>query len=730
MSISTTLKLLALVSVIVCAGGVRADEWSKIVFPGYQEGVMAGGLGINDYVQDGLVAWYDGTYNVATDQPHSATAERWANLGSGGSNYDMTFSNTTGEWKEDGYYFNGGSYAVMANELDLIDGTNFTVEAAVEIDSTKQNASSVSGGITTYLVARQDATKWGGGSHAGFYTRIASSSHKEIQWEEGTLSSVSGLPVTMNPWRGKYLLGVVTNCYRCISQVARNLFDGVEVPAVAAGKVRTVTKWALGGCPGEKRYSFGLYRALRFYNRTLSSAELQRNRQVDDWRFYGLGNVLVRMDVASSEEGVEYCVNGEATFEPPESITVEHGAYVPAGYTLEVWNVTDNVWEMAEVSSANSFTYTNCLARARVRLTWRTKATGRIRSLTHPDVDDYISNGLLAQYDGLRNVSRTSGHDNSAVTSWANIGINGSDQDLTFSNQNGEWYDDGYKFNGSSSDKITTGNSYAAMKNAIALGDGKNFTAELVLSDVLEKISKTRHFLAKEDAGNGNAGIYVGGSKTTLQWEDKDLNYEESTYKIDNWNRKYVAAIVTNGYRCLCDDAINPITKESSFIGSQAGVMSLKRWSIGGGIPNNLNYFVSNVYHAVRFYNRVLSTEELQWNRAVDELRFRGEEAILSAVTNVIVASKLSGDLALSDQQDGAYVVDGTWVFTPCAATNANGKEVMASGYTLETLDADGNVTQKSSASETSYAYTATDTAPTIRLTWRYSTSGFAIIVR
>ncbi len=672
MTTSSTLKLFALASVIACAGGVWADEWSKIVYSGYDEGVIPGGFGINDYVQDGLVVWYDGMHNVAKDQPHSASAERWANLGSGGSDYDMTFSDVTkGEWQDNAYAFNGASYAIMANELDLIDGTNFTIEAVLDIDSTEQVGT---GGVSTYLAATKEG---GAGNQAGVYTS-SGYKHKTLRWEEGKLEWTKNKDETVSSWKGKYFLGVVTNCYLRASQVAKNPFDEVEVSStVVAGKGRTPTKWTLGGDFTQKRYAIGLFHSVRFYNRMLSTADLRINQQVDNWRFRKIGNVLEQTDVAG-DKGIEHCVSGVATF-APESITVGQGSYVPIGYTLEVWNETGNIWELIEESSVNSFTYTNCLARERVRLTWKTRATARIRSLTHPDVNDYVSNGLFVHYDGIRNVSRTNGYDRSA-TSWANLGINGSAQDLTFSDAaKGEWSDQGYQFKAS---------SYAQMANACSFGDGKNFTFEIVLTNVIDGAGNQLHdFLAKPTAGKDNAGVFCRINSTDLYWEDKELYGSDTSYNVilKKWEKKYIIGIVTNGYRVLSQIATNPLPREVTLVGTKQGYVTPMQWTIGGPSSTSISgYRVNAIYHAARFYNRVLTTEELKWNRAVDELRFRGAEAELSAVTNVIVVSKLPEGLTLSGQQDGAYVVEGAWDFKPLAATNAKGKEVLPAGCMIE----------------------------------------------
>ena len=61
------------------------------------------------------------------------------------------------------------------------------------------------------------------------------------------------------------------------------------------------------------------------------------------------------------------------------------------------------------------------------------------------DVDDYVQDGLVGHFDGIRNAGATEAH-NPTATTWKNL-VPGQ-PDATFNTANGNWTDDAFNFTG------------------------------------------------------------------------------------------------------------------------------------------------------------------------------------------------------------------------------------------------------------------------------------------
>lgn len=121
---------------------------------------------------------------------------------------------------------------------------------------------------------------------------------------------------------------------------------------------------------------------------------------------------------------------------------------------------------------------------------------------------------------------------------------------------------------------------------------------------------------------------------------------------------------------------------------------------------------------ALRVYRRSLTDEELEWNRKVDEARFKG----IPPESNVIVVND-GGDC---EPAAGAYKVDGAYAFT---ATTAPGEDGIGpvKGYKVETWD--GSVWVRS-GSGTGDTYEYDESAGKIRLTWNATQPAFVLSIR
>ena len=319
---------------------------------------------VGDYVQDGLIAHFDGIRNAGADLPHDSTTRTWKNLVAGGP--DATFVGDGGEWNAagNGFVFDGSSVRADMDSPGIdMNHVNSTVQIACDVDYTQQ---SNGGGWYPGIFVRTDQ------DYGIFYNNTSSKSNVLNYKPWPYSNNDGGQRPTINPWGGKYVTAA---------------FDGykqylVEGTSLGEGKPRTsysdqaAKRFAWGGNPqGSTRYVKGTYHSVRIYNATLTEDQLALNRYIDEIRFRGAFTPNdVDIVIATSENGLEgvepcgeYMVNGSHTFSAT-NLTVNGCERIPAGYTLEKWN--GGTWTQIAESANTSFAFTNCLANGKMRLTW------------------------------------------------------------------------------------------------------------------------------------------------------------------------------------------------------------------------------------------------------------------------------------------------------------------------------------------------------------------------
>ena len=139
-----------------------------------------------------------------------------------------------------------------------------------------------------------------------------------------------------------------------------------------------------------------------------------------------------------------------------------------------------------------------------------------------------------------------------------------------------------------------------------------------------------------------------------------------------------------------------------------------------GNIKDGSAGFVGTVKF-FRYYDRVLTEEELVRNRNTDAVRYFGA----LGVTNVFVVTG-GGTQA----EEGAYKVEGSWEFSATTALDANNAVADVIGYYTQEL-VDGRWTPRKWHEGTTYSYTEGTSPATVRLTWRsVPPPGMRILVR
>lgn len=650
----------------------EAERWAPIADPSRPLGLLTYDVG--DYVQDGLVAHYDGIRNAGADAAHDAAATTWKNLVAGAP--DAAFekkAGDTGSWLANGYAFAGASFARMA-EPGVALGDQLTIQVASAIDYRRQPTNTWPNVIAT----PNDFCIY-------YNNRTATAPQQSIVWKTEPYAGENwGTRPNANWTTGDYITAI-------LDADKQWLFWGTDRSAGSI-KDRTVfqslpaMRWTWGGSSwsgGQDRYLQGTIHSVRLYNRVLTDAEIIQNRKVDDYRFRSVyANVTVQTSLPGAE-GVEpsgdYAVNGLYTFTTPASVTVGEATYAPAGYQLEVWNALSNVWEFVSASTATSFAYTNCVARPKARVTWLWKMTdGQVRL----DADAYAPFGLVGNWDGLRNAGLNAAHDDAASV-WKNLsgGVDATHYPIT---QDGAWERDGYRF---------VGGDAWRMDGTVDLGP--NFTVQIA-ADVIARDQHTNNFNGAgtafpslfgttEDVGN----IYAATTSETLNFKCDAVmggDWTTGTRASAWWPGSYISAFVAFDRSGLSRDAALPTFKSAY---SYKGAIGPRRYCLGGvpmgGTPEAkaLRCLIGTI-HSARLYTRVLTPVELAWNRFVDDVRFRGLHTVAATGLVAVAGSDAEGYGAT----DGVYLMrSGSRTFAVPASIEHAGRRYVCTGYRVEAVD-------------------------------------------
>ena len=700
---------------------------------------------VGDYVQDGLVLNYDGIRNAGADAEHDSTATTWANLGSGGSAYDMkqyslVGSNwqkgaATGSWTDHGFVF--GKTSVFAQSEPIVIPMKRTMQVLVDAKSSEQ------GGIGD-VVGCYNGSKW--------------DQFSICMRSDGTVANTFYIPVfshtatttSQRPYiktsDARYDYGTAI-----INENDAVWFAGTTAPWAAAATGGATGHYkngnfaayeyedqglSLGGrYPNTIQTFKGTVKFFRFYHRCLSDEEVGWNRVVDEARYFGrkaalpVTNVVVASNIpvaCGAEPAGCYALDGTYTFSAPASQIVKGRTYTLNGYTIEVWDESASAWGEAEEYSGNSY---EASASKLVRLTWRwTPGDG----LVNYDVDDYVQDGLILNYDGIRNAGADAEHDNAATT-WKNLGSLGSTYDMVRhsyvdsslvanSAATGAWTENGFAFDRSSLFHLKAGQAFTV---------GTEYTLQALVDTYADRHSANSSQIgylmcpSVEDNSNEYQRFTIGVRNSSATYGGVELassiyhcaadnagleraaipgNHFDYVTVMLNWNE----AIVFSGTEAIWS-GINATGYMTSSSAKPYARTYTKGFSLGGQLPYN-KQLLNGHFNCYRHYDRVLNNDELAWNRLVDNARF-------FPVTNVVVATTRAG--VFGNEKDGAYQVSGSYTFTAPESVTVGKTTYAPAGYAIQAWDGENGVWGAATEHEgSSYAYTAE--AGKVRLLWRW----------
>ena len=689
---------------------------------------------VGDYVQDGLVAHYDGIRNAGANLPHDANAAQWADLASNGAYAYSVSVPVTGDYDRGGWISNAwrtAGFAGMQMSRPIVLGSNFTIQVVGDFDLDSLRAS---GEGRTYPVMFTCATD----DHLSIFMNrsyAGAIAATNLIWKNDIYSSAgtsSGRPY-FTLFNGKYVnasFDFSTHKAYITDNASFSSSRGVKVLKADASVEGLTYCWGARTDAGLKKVETGmagLYHAVRIYSRKLGDDELAWNMAVDECRFRGgnipCTNVVVAASAIAALRGAEnpdvYVVVGSHTF--TASPATNNGiTYSATGYTVETWNGSS--WDAPVTMTGNSYTYTVGENSPKVRLTWLWEATAGIRTASDYDVSDYIQGGLIANYDGIRNVAADAAHDPSA-SFWNDI--KGGNR-MEFKGTNSTAAASGSWTGGNS---YSFAFSYAHMESAIDLGT--NITVQLALDADFD--AQTAAYAASGNTRStwptyfsllNDSGVFCRpGTRHNLEW--KNNTWCGTRVYFSNWEGQYMNAVVTADNSYLGQSTTRETETQRTTVQPFNGL----RWTIGGAhYSNNSTIDIDrrltlSRYYSARFYNRPLTNEELAWNRKVDEIRFHG-----AVYTNVVVASSKAE--AQGVQPNGVYevIAEGTFTAEPVPALKDGAHfTYVPRGYTVERL-VNGVWSAPEAHEGSSYTYNVqSENGAIVRLTWKWRADGLGL---
>lgn len=703
---------------------------------------------VDDYIQTDLIAHFDGIRNMGADQPHDSTTTRWTNLVAGTCGEYATLSTTkgidndhaavVGEWTDKGYIFRGYNYFRTAGNLEL--GEQFTVQVVCDIDM-----DDFGDGVHTLHKIWTSAD--GGGTIALWLDR---------RWE----SSIAGHVLyffckeykgdgeyPQFSWSGKYANAAFDETYAYIAEEpcwnlvswgyrrAKTLESAKPVPAMQyswGGKY--VSNNLCSQC------CKGTIYAWRAYSRKLDDSELAWNRAIDEIRYHGASappvtNVVIAADELGrygAESAGVYVVDGSHTFTAPNA-TAGGCTYAATGYTLETWDAATGAWGAAVAHEGTSFTYDTATTSAKVRIAWKWRLVAGIERF---DVGHYVQDGLIAQYDGIRNMGAGLPHD-SASTTWANLVADGRDGSLhNMKGINGEtcpapgeWTDTGYRF---------YGYSYFEMADTLELGS--NFTVQIVSdidsSDFADGVHKYQTIFSTASGDSVSfwldrsyAGAIAGSNLTFKVDEYNNGGASSARPNITSWDGRYANLAFDDTHSHATEHAwwyTDGTWGRTRAHGVLLPIPALK-YSWGGRYGSNQSPAVccKGLFYSWRAYSRMLTDAELAWNRDVDEVRYH--DGLPKAISNAVAVVSVRDGFAATES--GVYLLTDSYTFT--AAQRKIGRKFYIPECTVEAWNAAGG--------EWSALYKVQGGGVTLRqaestvprrIVWNWRKQSFVIIMR
>ena len=656
----------------------------------------------NDYVWNGLVLFYDGICNVGTNLSHSTTTTTWKNLGSSGAVNDMFLQRLNaagnswsaasdfsvvdgrdpGAWTENGFTLKGDSRFRVVNTGGqngyINTETDYSLQMLLDAKSAdqKQNFAypfSLSADAYSFILYQSGNFAWRNDNDG---------------WNTGNNN-----PPTITGTSFDYITAIANGTDNTTA-----LFTGTTIPT-SGGGFRQYESMATHGL--ERGYDLGGYgnanydrllvgtiKSFRQYDRSLTAAEVVQNRKVDNWRYFGIPdvtNVIVQSTVPylrGEEPDGPYALDGSHVFTAPATVTAKGITYACDGYTVEIWGA--NGWSAATPYTGNSYAYS--ASDGKVRLTWKWKATHGLRTAADYGYDDYSQAGIVWNFDGIYNqgvgVERST-----TVTTWKNLAPNPVTSQIFIqrlnSNANGYANNDSTILgsliatdgNWTENDKGFTMKGASRWRGLGQVGPVANWTIQSLVDADVNDIANDIEYVVSASWLNFATVLRKNGNgpvPNSFHFNTQGANDVNTRPYFQNASGKYdfATAILDSSDRTAkMFRGVTPPTGGGIADGyyQYSSITPYKDTNFGIGAPaGSYDQFFIGTLKSIRYYDRVLTEEELSRNRNADAVRYFNA----LGVTNVVV-EVAEGESYNCDPAPGAYFVEGSYDFT--ADTNGAG---------------------------------------------------------
>ncbi len=672
----------------------------------------------DDYVQGGLLLGFDGIRNAGLGVAHDSAVTTWKNLGSASGDATLAVFDAergTGAWTANGYDFDAGSCFATDSAVTL--ARQATVQFAVEYNASRQiirwpcffSASLDSDRFLSYTYTALAGTNF---DNRGDHLRFNS-------------YPITGLSFGLMPWDGRLATAIIDYNRASVSNTAKYAWTSGTYKADIGSHKYVIGAGQSAVANRKDRAYKGVYHAFRLYDRVLTEAELARNQEIDNMRFYAgagrySGSDLV--EVACEIPGAAFADLGcwilrgdgaSKAFTAPATMTVGNCTYSCTGYRLELWNAAKRQWE-SPVETAGATTAELSSASQNRRLTWLYDLAAGIRSAADYDVHDYVQQGLVANYDGIRNLGPGNTH-GTLSQFWHDSSYRDVPMVAVSNSAFNAWIGKGHHF-------TVSENSFFRTAETIDLGWSCSFQCVVDAPPGSGQTQgRSKNYWPTYFGAPSDHGMYLVKTGTELAWKMDNFLYDnQGSYpraKLQNFGGQYITAVVDG------TSANKVYLTQTTTLGS--GVANKKKmeingqtWAIGSCNSDTLSDVAARClqgdYYAFRIYNRVLTEAELAHNRAIDEIRYRGN--FPNANVTVACEPAFEGAATPVSMPAGDYEVTGSWTFT--AGSVAMGDSTLPPRYTIETWDGSawGEPVEHDGAS---YTYAADGSK--VRITWKWA---------
>ena len=580
-----------------------------------------GRLTARSYILDGLVAHWDGEFNVGYDAAHDGSATTWTDLT--GNGQDITVPNNASFSAKglDTVRRYGKNVENWERIKEAFTNSVYTVEIAFNKTNEVATSSSALGTKLCKMLMF---------GNEGYYVGLDEDDKAGFQptWEryEGGLARYVKLSSNL----GQHTL-------TCVQNKTAVVIKADDKSKTINNSLATIASLANGFRFNRSYYVDvgldGTYYDIRIYGRCLSDDEIAVNRAVDQVRFFGADASQISLPT-----GWAFDVDGDsvrllkarvATASTGGSVSVDGGE---SGASVDFWcevGCSTNIALVATPDAGYEFVrWTGCVtedakstdAATTMAVTGDVRAEFRRIGTYRLNAESYVTNGLVAQWDGEFNVAAGAPHSASAAT-W---------QSLV----------------GESSIALPVGAAFCANGLTVARANGStvtksgvikraftnsNYTVEIAYNKTIETAKSSQG--EKNDIcmmlAMGNNNFPVGTRQNKI-----GFNPSGSNGGAGSGNNIVVKVDV--------DTTVGHHTFSCSHGGGAVSVCADNSVSFAGNLAPQANpdqpathsywfnrgyyedYGMDGVYHAIRFYNRVLTADEVSVNQAVDQVRFFG----------------------------------------------------------------------------------------------------------